>query len=64
MKGIKIFLKKKKNKSGNMVVKDTKIFEKMKNKSWLSIEKILQNEKKRFIKIIENYFHLEKLFFS
>ena len=28
-----------------MVVKDTKIYKKMENKSWLSIEKILQNEK-------------------
>ena len=52
---IKVFLKKKKKKSNNMVVNDTKIYEKMKNKSLLSIEKILQNEKKCF-KIIRNYY--------
>ena len=40
-KDIKIFLKKKKKKSDNMVVNVTKIPQKMKNKSLLSIEKIL-----------------------
>ena len=39
MKDIKIFLKKKKRKSNNMVVNVTKISQKMKNKSLLSIEK-------------------------
>ena len=34
MKGINVFLK-----SSNMVVSDTKIYQKMKNKSLLSIEK-------------------------
>ena len=34
----KVFLKKKKKKN-NMVVKDEKISQKIKNKSWLSIEK-------------------------
>ena len=43
---IYIFLKKKKKKSGNMVVNVTKIPQKMRNKSLFSIEKILQNEKK------------------
>ena len=28
-------------KSNNMIVKDIKIYQKMKNKSWLSIEKIM-----------------------
>ena len=37
-KDIKIFLKKKKKKSVNMVVNVTKISQKMKNKSLLSIE--------------------------
>ena len=37
VKDIKIFLKKKKNKSNNMVVNMTKIFQKMKSKSPLSI---------------------------
>ena len=35
-----IFLKKKKKKR-DMVVNDTKIYQKMKNKSWLSIAKII-----------------------
>ena len=38
-KDIKIFLKKKKKKSSNMVVNITKISQKMKNNSLLSIEK-------------------------
>ena len=33
------FLKKKKKTSDNMVVKDTKIFQKTKSKSWFSIDK-------------------------
>ena len=36
-----IFLKKKKEKR-DMVVNDTKIYQKMKNKSWLSIAKIIK----------------------
>ena len=39
VKDIKMFLKKKKKKSGNMVVNVTKISQKMKNKSLLSIQK-------------------------
>ena len=31
--------KEEKEKSDNMVVNDTKIYQKMKNKNWLSIEK-------------------------
>ena len=41
VKDIKVFLKKKKKKSDNMVVNDTKIYKKMKNKSLLSIEKAI-----------------------
>ena len=41
VKDIKIFMKKKKKKSHNMVVNITKISQKMKNKSLLSIEKKL-----------------------
>ena len=41
VKGIKAFLKKKKKKSNNMVVMDMKMYQKMKNKSWLSIENTL-----------------------
>ena len=39
VKDIKVFLKKKKKKSDNMVLKDTKNSQKMKNKNWLRIEK-------------------------
>ena len=53
-KDIKIFLKKKKQKSSNMVVNVTKIFQKMKNPSLLSIEKnIIEREKTL-------YYNLEK----
>ena len=45
VKDIKIFLKKKKKKSNNMVVNVTKIPQNMKKINWLSIEKILSNEK-------------------
>ena len=41
VKDIKIFLNKKKKKSNNMVVKVTKISQKMKEINWLSIKKIL-----------------------
>ena len=34
-----VFLRKKKKKSNNMVLNDTKLYQKMKNKSLLSIEK-------------------------
>ena len=39
LKDIKIFPRKKKKKSDNMVVNDTKVSEKMKKINWLSIEK-------------------------
>ena len=39
VKYLKVSLKKKKKKSDNMVMTDTKIYQKMKNKSMLSIEK-------------------------
>ena len=54
MKDIKVFLKKKKIKSSIMVVNDTKISQKLKNKSLLSIEKNII--KKRLIIIIRNYY--------
>ena len=47
-----------------MVVKDTNISQKMKNKNWLSIEKILQNEKNCFIITIRNFFPYKRMFFS
>ena len=39
VKNIKVFLKKKKKKYHNMIVNDIKFYQKMKNKSLLSIEK-------------------------
>ena len=41
VKDIKILLKKKKKKSGNIIVNPTKISQRRKNKSLLSIENIL-----------------------
>ena len=46
MKYIKIFLRKKKKKNDNMVVSVTKISQKMENKSSLSIEKNILEQKK------------------
>ena len=43
LKDIKVFLKNKKKKRNKMVSKDTKTSQKMKNKSWLSIEKDIIN---------------------
>ena len=46
VKDIKIFLKKKKKKRNNMAINVTKISQKLKNKSLLSIEKnIIKSEK-------------------
>ena len=52
MKDIKIFLKKEKKKSNNMVMLISKICQKMKKIDWLSIEKNIINESKPFIIII------------
>ena len=45
VKDTKVFLKRKKKKCDNIDVNYTKISQKMKNKSWLSIEKNIINEK-------------------
>ena len=42
VKDIKVFLRKKKKKSNNMVMNDTKIYQKIKNKGLLSIEKSIK----------------------
>ena len=47
LKGIKIFLKKEKKKSNNIVVSNTKIYQKIKRKSFLSIEKTVITSKKK-----------------
>ena len=45
-----------------MVMKVTKMYQKMKNKSLFNIEKkLIQNEKKWFIIIIRNYYFLKKM---
>ena len=45
-----------------MVMKVTKMYQKMKNKSLLNIEKkLIQNEKKWFIIIIRNYYFFKKM---
>ena len=75
---IKVFLNKKKKKCYNMLAKDTNIYLKIKNKSWLNLKKkILRNEKKRVTiisirhkrfffspVILKNYFCVKKSFFS
>ena len=63
VKNIKIFLKKKKKKSDNMVVNVKKISQKMKNLNWLSIEKNITEWKKSLIIIyliinMKKYFNL------
>ena len=63
VKYIKVFLKKKKKKTNNLDVNDTKISQRMKIKSFLNIQKMSQNENKRLTITIRNYFHLEKLDF-
>ena len=61
MKDITVFLKKKKKKSDKTFVSDTKIYQTM--KSWLSIEKNLQNEN-HLANIVGNYFCSENFFFQ
>ena len=47
VKGIKVFLKKKKKNSNNMFINNIKIYQEMRNKSLLSTEKKkIQNKKK------------------
>ena len=48
VKDIKVFLKKKKKKSGNIGMNDTKISLRIKSKGWLSIEKNITESKKMF----------------
>ena len=57
VKGFKIFLKKKKKKSNNMVVSITKISQKMKSKSLLSIEENITEREKM------PYYNYKKLLF-
>ena len=57
VKDIKVFLEKIKEKSDSMVMNDIKIYQNMKNKSWLSM-------KKHVMIIIKSYFHLENLVYS
>ena len=59
VKDIKIFLKKGKKKSNNMVGNVTNVSQKVKNKSMPSREKISENERKRFTMITTKYFHLK-----
>ena len=56
-KDIKLFLKKKKKKSDNINVNNTKIYQKMKNKCLLSIEKKIYKMRKM------PYYNYKKLLF-
>ena len=55
---IKVFLKKKERKRNNIAVNDTKIYQKVKNKSCFRVKNI-PNEKKRLAIFVRNYFRLE-----
>ena len=57
MKNMKVSVRNKKKKSDNMVVNDMKIYQRMKNKSLLSIKKVIINEKKT------PYYNYKKLLF-
>ena len=59
MKDSKIFLKKRKEKSNNMVVNVTNNSQKIKNRSLLSIEKNIMEWEKCYIIIVRNHFNLE-----
>ena len=59
VKDIKVYLKKNMIQSNNMVMIDTKISQKMKNKSLLSIKKNYNMRKKCLIIIIKNYYFLK-----
>ena len=61
MEDIKVYLRKKKKKSNNEAVNNTKIFQKMKKICWLSIEK---NDKMTLIIIIREYFFIKKILSS
>ena len=58
VKNIEVFLKKKK---GNMVMNNVTLYQEVKNKNWLSIEKYKIRKKALFYLI--NYYRLEKIFF-
>ena len=63
MKDIKVFVKKKKKKSDNIVVNYTKIYQEIKNKSLLNIEKIL-SEKTCYSSYRKLLSHLNKSIFG
>ena len=58
---VEVTKKKKKKNIKKKKKKKVKKKKKKKKKHWLSIAKMLQNAKKRFISIIRNYFTLENL---
>ena len=67
MKDLKILRKKKKTKRENMVMKDIKISQEMKNKSWLSIKRCYEMRKTKSLRNYKkfdkpNYWFFEKDF--
>ena len=50
MKDLKILLKKKNTKRENMVMKDIKISQEMKNKNWLSIKRYCEMRKSKSLR--------------
>ena len=63
VKDIKVFLRRKKKKSNNMVVKDTKISQ-MKNKSLVSIENNIKREKMSHYNCKKLFLFRKVVFFS
>ena len=61
-KDIKVFLKKKKKKRDNIVMNDTKMYQKMRNKIWLSIENKYKMRKKPYYNY-QQLFSLRKIGF-
>ena len=64
VKDIEAFLKKKNKTSDNMVVNNTKIYQKMINKSWLSIEKKYHEMRKNALLNYKKLFSFRKFDFS
>ena len=62
VKNIKVFIKKKKKKGDTMVLNNTKIYQKMKSKSWLSIEKSPDYNYKKLSLFEKIYFSDEWVF--
>ena len=64
MKDLKILLKKKNTKRENMVMKDIKISQEMKNKNWLSIKRYCEMRKSKSLRNYKKFGKPNYLFFE